>query len=117
MFYHLIIYLMGLGHGFILSKNKETIKKDFDVLFNLFMEKTKLNRVEYSHINSYMDVINTKLDVLINKINPKEKVIVQDNIQMEETIDETVDETIDETIDETVDETVDETIDETFKDK
>lgn len=68
MLYSFLSYILGFYSGIFYSKKSVNIKKELDSILNTFLEKTNMNKNEYKTLNDYMDLINSKLDCLTQKL-------------------------------------------------
>lgn len=71
MLYYLFTYILGFYSGVVYNKQSINLKKEIDSILNTFLDKTNMNNTEYRTLNDYMDLINGKLDSLINKVYKK----------------------------------------------
>ena len=71
MLYYLFTYILGFYSGVVYNKQSINLKKEIDSILNTFLDKTNMNNTEYRTLNDYMDLINGKLDNLINKVYKK----------------------------------------------
>lgn len=85
MLFYLWTYILGFYSGIFYTKKSFNIKKELDSIVNNFLEKTNMNNKDSKILNDYMDLINNKLDNLINMIYQKKEV---DNNTQYDKIDE-----------------------------